>query len=47
MLCVFNLTSAAVTRPCGLAKVAWAADAVLASGKLHMEPFGSAILKLG
>ncbi|MBI1361485.1 MAG: alpha-glucosidase [Alphaproteobacteria bacterium] len=47
MLCVFNLTPAAVTRPCGSAKVVWAADAVLASGKLHMEPFGSAILKLG
>ncbi len=48
VLCVFSFRSEAATREIGegIPSVLWAADAVLAGGKLMMEPFGSAILKL-
>jgi glycosidase len=48
LLCVFNFANATATHQVGAgnASVLWAGDAVLAGGKLVLEPFGSAILKL-
>lgn len=48
VLCIFNFTAEPMTREIeqGVPSVLWASDAVLSGGKLMMEPFGSAILKL-
>lgn len=48
VLSISNFTAKAAARQIGegLPSVLWASDAVLAGGKLMMEPFGSAILKL-
>jgi alpha-glucosidase len=48
LLCVFNVTTEAVTRAVDGAapSVVWASDAVLSGKQLMMEPFGAAILKL-
>ena len=48
VLCIFNFTAQPAARAMGqgIPTILWANDAVLSGGKLMMEPFGSAILKL-
>jgi alpha-glucosidase len=49
VLCVFNFGVAPYTREIdeGAPSLLWSSDAALVNGQLVMEPFGSAILKLG